>query len=172
MDIHPIFVHFPIALLTVYAVLELIRFEKVTNQAYYFYIKGALLIIGILTSSLALQTGEMAEDGVARSLHNLVETHATFANISTWIFAVLAIVYAIVWISKTEYNQKLNESGFAKIWNLKLMIANKIMNNSFIMIILAILGLVAITITGALGGAIVYGPDVDPIVSFFYYLVM
>lgn len=172
MDIHPIFVHFPIALLTVYAVLELIRFEKITNQPYYFYVKGSLLIIGILTSSLALQTGEMAEDGVVRSLHDLVEMHSTFANISTWIFAVLAVAYAATWISKTEYNHKLSESFLAKIWNLLLMVTSKIMNNSFIMIILALLGLGAITITGALGGAIVYGPDVDPIVSFFYYLVM
>lgn len=172
MNIHPIFVHFPIALLTVYAVLELIRFEKITDQAYYFYVKACLLIIGILTSSLALQTGEMAEDAVSRELHNLVEMHSTFANISTWIFAVLAVVYAVSWISKTEYNQKLIEGGLSKIWNLLLMIANKIMNNSFIMIILALLGLLAITMTGALGGAIVYGPDVDPIVSFFYNLVM
>jgi hypothetical protein len=152
--------------------MEIVRLPKLNALPYYFYIKGSLLIIGILTSSLALQTGEMAEDLVSRDLHNLVETHATFANISTWIFAILAIVYAIIWISKTEYSQKLNESVFAKIWNIKLNIANKIFNNTALIVLLSIAGLGAITITGALGGAIVYGPDVDPIVSFFYYLIM
>lgn len=172
MDIHPIFVHFPIALLTVYSILELIRFEKITSQAYYFYVKACILIIGTLGAFASLSTGEMAERSVDRSLHGLVEMHSTFAAISTWIFVVLSAIYLIIWISKTEYNQKLNNSSFAKIWNIKLNIANKIFNNKVLMVTLAILGLMAITMTGALGGAIVYGPDVDPIVSFFYHLVM
>lgn len=172
MDIHPIFVHFPIALLTVYAILELIRFEKITSQAYYFYVKASILIVGTLGAFASLSTGEGAEHGVDRSLRALVEIHSTFATISTWIFVILSAVYLIIWISKTEYNQKLNESTLAKIWNIKLNIANKIFNSSLTMVILALIGLLAITMTGALGGAIVYGPEIDPIVSFFYHLVM
>ena len=38
------------------------------------------------------------------------------------------------------------------------------------MLLIALVGIVVITITGALGGAIVYGPEVDPIVSVIYHL--
>lgn len=172
MNIHPIFVHFPIALLTVYAILELVRFKKITNQAYYFYVKACILIVGTLGAFASLSTGDLAEGAVARALRPLVEIHSTFAALSTWIFAALSIVYLVTWISKTDYNQKLINSKISKIWNQILVIATKILNNSFIMIILSLAGLLAITMTGALGGAIVYGPEVDPIVSFFYRLVM
>ncbi|MEK7110290.1 MAG: hypothetical protein AAB759_00205 [Patescibacteria group bacterium] len=39
MNIHPAFVHFPIALLTIYAVLELARFRFFTARPYWFHLK-------------------------------------------------------------------------------------------------------------------------------------
>lgn len=174
MNIHPIFVHFPIALLTVYAIAELIRFKKVTETPYYFYVKAVLVIAGTLSSSLALQTGELAEHLLGERGSKLIDSHATFATISTDIFAILAVVYLLIWISKTSWNTKINEfkNGiFAKIWNLLVSTANKIISSP-LSFILAFIGLIAVTVTGALGGAIVYGPTVDPIVSFIYNLVM
>jgi len=44
-------------------------------------------------------------------------------------------------------------------------ICQKIINSGLI-IPLALFGLAAIAITGALGGAIVYGPNIDPFVAF------
>ena len=41
----------------------------------------------------------------------------------------------------------------------------------FVSALASALGLVAVTITGALGGALVYGPDVDPFVSLIYRLL-
>ncbi len=169
MNIHPIFVHFPIALLTIYAVAELIRFEKIKSLTYWFYVKAILVIVGVLSSFLALSTGEQAEHLQPETLEPLIETHATFANISTWIFVFLAAIYLVSWVNKSTLNNYLLSSKFAKIWNIKVNIANKVIN-SYLTIILAFVGLISITITGALGGAIVYGPDVDPIVSFVYKL--
>lgn len=170
MNIHPIFVHFPVALLTVYAVLELLRFKTLTDKAYWFYVKAVILIAGTLGAFVSLSSGEGAEHALSdRSLRPLVEMHSTFANASSWIFGILAVVYLISWISKTSYNEKLVNSMFSKIWHIKVMIAEKILG-SYATVILALAGLAAITITGALGGAIVYGPDVDPIVSWVYHL--
>lgn len=169
MNIHPILVHFPIALMTIYAIAELIRFQKVKDLAYWFYIKAFLLIAGTLTSFLALSTGETAEHLSNRSLRPLIEIHSNFAGASVWIFGILSAVYLIALINKSSFNQKLIDSSFGKIWNIKVNIANRILN-SYLPIILALAGLIAITITGALGGAIVYGPEVDPIVNFIYNL--
>ena len=171
MNIHPILVHFPIAMLTIYAIAELIRVKKITDLPYYFYIKASILFIGVLGAFASLSSGEAAEHSVSRSLNNLVEVHSAFANASTWIFGIIAIIYLIIWISKSSFNQKLLESKFASIWSIKVNIANKILD-SYFMILVAFIGLISITITGALGGAIVYGPDIDPIVNFIYNLVM
>jgi hypothetical protein len=37
---------------------------------------------------------------------------------------------------------------------------------------LALIGVLAITITGALGGVIAFGPDIDPAATFFYNLLV
>lgn len=169
MNIHPIFVHFPIALMTIYAVAELLRFKKIKETAYWFYVKAVLVIIGTISAFVALNTGDSAEHLANKDLRPLIEIHSTFASASTWIFGFLAIVYLVSWISKSEFDQKLRSSKFSKIWNIKVNIAQKILNG-YLPVILALIGLATITITGALGGAIVYGPEIDPIVSFIYHL--
>mgnify|MGYP000488192561 CR=1 FL=1 len=126
-------------------------------------------ISGVLSAFLALNTGDTAEHLQDRSLRPLIEMHSTFATASTWIFAVLALAYLVGLIKRSAYNEKLLDSRFAKIWNLKILVANYILS-SYISVILALAGLVAITITGALGGAIVYGPAIDPIVNYVYHL--
>ncbi len=169
MDIHPIFVHFPIALMTFYAIAELMRFKKLTQTAYFFYVKAVLVIGGTLSAFLALNTGETAEHLADRSLRPLIEIHATFASASTWIFGIISVMYLISWISRSEWNQKISMGGLGNYWNKIVTLVNKILNSSF-MLLFALVGLIVITITGALGGAIVYGPDIDPIVNFIYHL--
>lgn len=169
MNIHPIFVHFPIALLTVYAIAELLRFKSLRSTAYFFYVKAVLIITGVLSALLALNTGETAEHLQDKSLRPLIEMHSAFATASTWIFVILALAYLVGIIERSQYNEKLQNSFFAKIWNIKIRVANYILS-SYISFIIALVGLVTITITGALGGAIVYGPAIDPIVNYVYHL--
>ncbi len=170
MNIHPIFVHFPIALMTVYAIAELIRFRKLTEAAYWFYVKAVLVIGGTVSAFLALNTGESAEQLLDHSLRPLINMHADFADASTLIFGLIAAIYLIVWVSKSEFNKKLSDSQIGPLWTKLSTFINSILNMSIIMIVLALIGLIAITITGGLGGAIVYGPNVDPIVGFIYHL--
>ncbi len=139
MDLHPIFVHFPIALLTVYAIFELVRFKKVVNKFYWFYIKATLAIAGELFAFLAYLSSPN-EGG-----HPLVEMHETFAIATICIFAIISVSYLLEWFKPSKYS-------------LFVM-------RPYIIIPLALLGLAAITITGGLGGAIVYGTHFDPFMA-------
>ena len=170
MNIHPILVHFPIALLTIYAIMECLRFKKLNETSYFFNIKAAFVIIGSLTALITFSSGDAAEHAVRTASNRaLIEMHSNFAGISTAIFAVIAIVYLIEWLKETKWKDKVTHSLFKKVWNAADTYAAQILSNPWLPVV-AFLGLVAITITGALGGAITYGPSIDPIVSFVYHL--
>lgn len=161
MNIHPIFVHFPIALFTLFCILELLRFWL--KQPHWFYVKALLVIAGFSGAVVAIFTGEMAAEFLEGSdLEKVVEIHASFAVLSTLIFMTAAFAYFISWINKTKQIQN-------RSWLFVTKIQKFLIETNFAYI-LAVLGLIAITITGALGGSIVYGPEVDPFVSFVYHL--
>lgn len=168
-NIHPIFVHFPIALFTIYALFEIIRIKRFEATDTITYIKAVFLIIGSLSSMLAVQTGELVGEVMENGPQGkLLETHAFFAVGASYIFGILAIVYLIWLVEKTGFFAKYTSSGLGQsIWSLLLKIKAVFWKKS-ILILLAIVGLFFITVAGSLGGALVYGPDVDPIVKFFY----
>ncbi len=145
MNIHPIFVHFPIALFTLYAFFEVIRLPVLIRQAWYFYIKAVLVITGSATSFMAVITGNMAKKFMAG--HPALQLHERFGFATTIIFVVIAVAYIFAWKSK--------ESGLENF-------GSKLVNSKWV-IILAVLGFACLTITGGLGGAMVYGPDADPL---------
>ena len=64
MNLHPIFVHFPIALLTLYTLCELLRFKKIKDHPAWFYLKAVLIICGTLGAAAALLTGDGAKEAV------------------------------------------------------------------------------------------------------------
>ncbi len=164
MNIHPIFVHFPIAFLTIYAICELFSIRSLKNNQTWEALKMFLLVVGFLGAVSAVSTGEMAEEFVKRTVDSrmLIETHAFFAVFSEWIFGILAFSYIFSFL---ETKGKLQKFFDLKIYKIISFLSKKIMR---MRVFLSVLGLVVITITGALGGAIVYGKDADPIVSFVY----
>ena len=173
MNIHPIFVHFPIALLTVYALLECVWSAKLRASDSLFWSKFTLLTTGFLGACAALLTGDGAEHAVGHSV--LVEMHSTFGAVTTWVFAVILAVY-LVRLYQRYPNTRLQtwimkHSFVMKIYTIKCTVAEFIFKTPLIYI-LALIGLICVTITGALGGAIVYGPDADPIVHFIYHLFL
>lgn len=147
MDIHPLIVHFPIALLTLYAVFECIRFNKVLEKPYWFYIKAVLVIVGELLILLTLMTAP--EEGEKW----IVEIHQVFAGTTVLVFGLVALSYLIRWL---KMEGKFNR-------------APTLPNRS--LIVLAVIGLVCITITGGLGGAIVYGTEFDPLMAPIFKLL-
>ncbi len=177
MNIHPLVVHFPIALLILYSIIEVCRFSFVQKNKFWFYAKLLLLIIGSIGAFFALQTGEIAEHtygNTNQSIHQLIETHSLFATITAYIFIGLAIVYCIKWV-ESDYRTKSWFKSFIqfrflrKLWNI-LYFIKRLIFRSYFLVPLAVIGIVSLTITGSLGGAIVYGSEVDPVVSFIYHL--
>lgn len=163
MDLHPITVHFPIALLTIYALMEIVRLPIFTRQLFWFPMKAVLLLLGTAGSIVSLQTGEIAEH-LAGGGNALIEKHAQFANITTYFFVILTVCYVLTWCAKLgqQWCQKPVLRPAVKV--------AYVVAETPLAIILAIVGMVLITIVGALGGAIVYGPHAsDPIIGLVYY---
>lgn len=194
MNLHPIFVHFPIALLTLYAVLEIaiplkIKFYKLCKwdrpetsprlaklyqlliTPVWNYIKAFLVIVGTVLALPTLQTGEWAEEKfmsyatdyisfVQSEIGQLIELHSTFATATVIIFSILAIAYLLRLLPLLASLPQSVQAVSTKIQNIVL--------NAYVAPLLALLGIIAITITGALGGAIAHGPDTDPVVQMIY----
>lgn len=160
MNIHPIVVHFPIAFLMIYGMCELIRFKIITGKPYWFYIKAFLAIVGILSAFAAYQAGDAIEHQFEAEYGNVMRVHADFAVLSIIIFGIAAASYFVAWVNRVK-------SLSWPLWGLATRI-QKLVLETPIVIILAVAGLVAISITGALGAAIAHGTDSDIFVRFIY----
>lgn len=170
MNIHPLFVHFPVALLSTYAVFELLRFKKITSQNYWFYVKAVLVIAGTLGACVAYLAGDEAKHLILQKhadLKSLIALHENWALVTLIIFAIIASSYTVVWLKQYKIGWLSKDNFFGRSWKLKIMVAGFILNSS-IVLILAFVGLVALTITGALGGSIIYGHSGDPFTAFVY----
>lgn len=165
MNIHPLFVHFPIAFLTVYAIVEVVRAKKFLALSWLQNTKLVLLLVGVAGAFLALGTGDFGEREFAAA-RAIINVHETFATITTTIFCVLLVNYLITGID-TIWGTQITSTSFGKVWLYFVKILRVVFSGP-VLVMLALAGLLAVTITGALGGAIVYGPDADPVVHFVY----
>ncbi|MGX9135628.1 DUF2231 domain-containing protein [Rummeliibacillus sp. JY-2-4R] len=142
MPLHPSIVHFPIALLILGAVIEIINIavkKEMLNKLGTF-----LIVIGVLSGFAALASGDGAEhfayNHLGRGIHNQIETHSFFATISMILFSVLAVIKLVFKHSMIKWRPK-----FVKDWFLATLI-----------VILSIAGIASLATTGHLGGKIVY----------------
>lgn len=157
-NIHPIFVHFPIALLLLYSLLKIIPFYKWFPGVAWKQIERVFLLLGVLGGFAALYTGESAEH-LVRPDHDLVEMHSTFAVIAVWTYVALLVGEIIFFVSqKRTLPNILNSLG-------------KILTNRLVSGVLSFLALIAISITGLLGGVIVYGTTADPLAAIILRLL-
>jgi uncharacterized membrane protein len=164
MNFHPLLVHFPVALLTIYALLELAGLSRLGKLSYWFYLKAMFLIIGSLASIPAAIAGLAIKPlfGGAPEVVNLVNTHENFAIATIVVFCVLAFSYVLTWIRRDAPSVRLGA--------LEQLV--QLTQKPPVIVSLAIVGLILVTITGALGGSISYGPNVDPVVSLIYKLLI
>lgn len=174
MNIHPLFVHFPIGLLVVYSALELCAYflPALRRQAWTFSVKVFLLFVGILGAFAALLTGGIAAELIEGSPFDaVIEVHAAFAAATSALYFVIAAAYLNRIFDGNRRFERFTASGglLARGWNAKKYLAHLILDTRLLPL-LALLALAGMTITGALGASIVYGPDADSFVSFIYSL--
>ena len=145
-------VHFPIALLSVYALMEILRVKRLTAWPPWFHIKATFVIIGVLSAIPTAVSGLLIqpEFAVGERAIAILDRHLLFALAAVTVFFFLAILYAFAWRGGAKAR-----AFVASPWS----------------VILAIIGLILITITGALGGGFVHGSEVDPMVSLVFKLL-
>ncbi len=170
MNFHPLIVHFPIAFLTIYTLLEFVRIKRVQEFGFWFYIKAALVFIGSASTVPALFSGKLIENGF-EDRANLVNAHSFWAELTTMIFGLIALSYFVEIINKHNIFNIAQNTSFSPVWKLVLKIKKMILETKLI-IVLTFLGLLAVVVTGSLGGIIVYGQNLDPFTEFIYKLLI
>jgi uncharacterized membrane protein len=155
MDLHPFFVHFPIALLIIYPFLEII----VSNNSSEFWnsLKLWFLGLGLAGAGVSFLTGSIAEETL-RVRSNIVGAHEFFASLTIWIFGFLFVVRFLKWLGEYRPNWFTGQLG------ILLKVSNFFYKRTWLGAA-AFLGLISISFTGALGAALVYGPKGDFIIS-------
>ncbi len=174
MNIHPLFVHFPIGMLVVYGLMELVPERWTKYFSWWGGAKRFLLAAGLVAAVPTLITGDMASDMIKGLVpEELIETHEHAAGTTLLIFVVLAGAYLVRLFTETGWGDRMSawlwKGKLAVMWRLKQRASGWILETP-IRPILALAGLISITITGGLGAAIVYGPNIDPVVTFIYKL--
>ncbi|MCX6151646.1 MAG: hypothetical protein NTX22_14080 [Ignavibacteriales bacterium] len=136
--LHPKIVHFPIALLLTYTLLEFIgaifRNESFSKAAY------IILVLGILGAITAVLTGNQADE-VAEILFDkdviiplgAISQHETYATITLWFFAAV-LVFRTYFLIKKKF------VGIMK----------------YVFVVLALIGSYFVLQTGLKGGSLVY----------------
>ncbi len=157
-NIHPIFVHFPIAFLLLYSLLVVLPLSKWIPSVSWRPIERLILVVGVLGAMIASQTGEVAEH-LVRPDRSLVEMHALFAGLSTWLYGILLAGEAVHFIH-TRYAFIFEK---IRIGMVIIRFCEKVLMNRMIVVLCAILGAIAILVTGLLGGVMVYGMTADPL---------
>ena len=159
VEIHPIIVHFPIALLIVGVLLDFLALFL--RRAHLVAAASWFLGFGMLGLLAAYLSGQLIEDNVNRALAgNLLEMHKTFALITVLTF-VLLFALRILWLSPhilSFLSPAMPVAARAnKYIHERLSIIGR---NSRLLIglyqLLSVGGVVLLAITGYLGGSMVY----------------
>jgi uncharacterized membrane protein len=156
-NIHPLLVHFPVAFLAIYSLIKIIPVSKWFPHISWKHIEITLLVIGFGGALIADSSGEVAEH-LTRPNHALVEMHSLFAALSTWVYGIMLGAEISPFV-RVRILDRLRLTPISKLLHfLERIVLHRVMS-----IILALAGLVAISLTGLLGGVIVYGVTADPI---------
>ncbi|MDE2311722.1 MAG: hypothetical protein KGJ93_01350 [Patescibacteria group bacterium] len=175
MNLHPIFVHFPIALFTLYALLEFLRFNKIQNQPYFFYLKAFLVMTAGLGALASYATGDQPAHIMRTTikadpaLRATLFWHENFAKLTVALIGLNAAAYFVAWLQREEFLRWPANSAWEKIWLWLVKIDNSVINSRWI-VALAIAAFISVSVTGGLGGILAYGDKADPFFAYFYHL--
>lgn len=164
-NIHPLFVHFPIAFLFIYSVLKLLPLARWFPKTAWRDIERSTLVIGLLGALIALATGDAAEE-LTNYNRQIIEIHANFAGLATALYGMLILGELATFFNERAWTLSAS-------WDLLKRVSRvleRILGNRVVVIILSLLSLIAIMLTGLFGGVIVYGATADPIAPYLLKL--
>ena len=100
---------------------------------------------------------------------------AGFAFSNVRVFGVILFAYIIEKINRDQRLTKIKNLLYgtkvvSSVWKFATKIANLILQPP-VLVVLSFIGIILVTVTGALGGTIVYGPEVDFFTKFIYGLL-
>lgn len=166
-NLHPIFVHFPIALLSLYSFFEFISFGSLRRNQTWIIIKAMLVCLGGISLLVVRQLGSVAKHEITNpDVLRLVRAHEQYANYSTAVFGIIATFYVLVFV-KLVLNYYRLPVSLRGLFSFLFVIQDWYIN-SYTAKAMALLGLALLTIAGALGGSIIYSPTIDPFTNFIY----
>jgi uncharacterized membrane protein len=139
-NIHPIFVHFPIALLFIYSVIKIIPFQKWLPKISWIQIERVLLFVGVLGAFSALYTGDIAEH-LTDPNRQIVELHSSLAYLSTFLYGLLFIGELLA-IFSPIFVKKFNNFTVNKF----IAFFEKILTDRIFGIVVSLFGLLAISL--------------------------
>ncbi len=156
---HLLIVHFPIVFAILYGVMEIISFiwghNLIRKQ-----IIGWIALLGFISSIVAQQTGEMIKHANlwTTDQNKLIEIHSALSNVIVWIFGIALVSYAIEFVLANGTRVGLSAKVGVYLVRAKMFFGSKILR-----LLLGLSSIAVITAVGALGGAIAFGCDVDPV---------
>jgi uncharacterized membrane protein len=109
--LHPVIVHFPIALLLIAPIFIVIGAVLPKERGRFFLIAALLLILmGTLATFVARSTGEAAEKYAQKSsqINAVLEHHEEMAETTSIVFAVLSVIFAAVVLVPGLFRRPLN----------------------------------------------------------------
>ncbi len=172
MNFHILLVHFPIALLSVYVAIELVQLVFFRRAVWLVHAKTVILWVGATAVVPTILAGIVIHEPFERAVPELLNAHRTFASLTAGTFLYLALCYAIVAIIRVTppWATALRHRFPGTYGVLSAIAAGSTIRP--VVQGLALMGFCFLLITGALGGALAHGRDIDPIVSFIYSIVV
>jgi uncharacterized membrane protein len=121
--LHPIVVHFPIALSLIAPLFVAMAVVRPARAACLGFAALVLLVIGTAGSFVAVGSGEAAAELATRSeaINAAIEAHATLAEQARMVLAVLTLLYGATVIVPL-YVKKLATPTFARVANLVMLV--------------------------------------------------
>ncbi|MGD9630455.1 MAG: DUF2231 domain-containing protein [Pyrinomonadaceae bacterium] len=110
--LHPIIIHFPIALLMVVPIIILIGLLMPKNGRTFLIAAFVLMLVGTIATFVAVSTGEAAGE-LAEHINNVesvLEQHEELAETTRTVFAALTAIFGVILFAPVLFKKELSRA--------------------------------------------------------------